>query len=157
MGTFEPYTEGHYQSAAQVAQSAHDMYMQQPAMPSASGMQRSAGTMPSAPMTGMTAPQTNLATGMPGNAMTAQPQQPAVMSGMQDNMMGRCRLSTRNIMRGRVTSVSPGAVNAIVVVAIGGGQSMTAAITMDSLRDLGLRVGSQVTVAVNPNAVMLIG
>ncbi|MFT9078192.1 TOBE domain-containing protein [Ethanoligenens sp.] len=157
MGTFEPYTEGHYQSAAQVAKSAHDMYMQQPVMPSASGMQRSAGTMPSAPMAGMTAPQTNLTTGMPGSAMTAQPQQPAVMSGMQDNMMGRCRLSTRNIMRGRVASVTPGAVNAIVVVAVGGGQSMTAAITMDSLRDLGLRVGSQVTVAVNPNAVLLIG
>lgn len=138
MATFEPYAEEPYQSAAQVAKSAHDLYMmpaatQQAGMPSSgmpSGMTMQQSTEGMAGMTGMTG-----------------------MAGTQS----MCRISTRNLLRGRVMSVTPGAVNSIVVVAIGGGQTLTAVVTLDSLRDLGLRAGSQVTVAINPNDVMLIG
>lgn len=129
MATFEPYAEEPYQSAAQVAKSAHDLYM----MPAAA--QQAGMPVPSMP-----------------SGMTAQ-QSVEGMAGAQ----GMCRISTRNLLRGRVVSVTPGAVNSIVVVAIGGGQTLTAVVTLDSLRDLGLRAGSQVTVAINPNDVMLIG
>lgn len=130
MAAFEPYAEEPYQSAAQVAKSAHDLYM-----------------MPTATQQQMGMPSTTMPSGM------MMPQSAAGMAATQ-NM---CRISTRNLLRGRVVSVTPGAVNSIVAVAIGGGQTITAVVTLDSLRDLGLRVGSQVTVAINPNDVMLIG
>ncbi|AVQ97474.1 transporter [Ethanoligenens harbinense] len=65
-------------------------------------------------------------------------------------------ISTRNLLRGRVASITPGAVNTIVAVTLPGGQTVTACITMDAVRDMGLRVGSQVTVVINPNDVLLV-
>lgn len=187
MATFEPYAEGHYQSAAEVAKSAHDLYMmpasmQSAAMPSAraqSGvMQQNMSRMPQSnmaqPMAGANlAARDNMARQQASNGMAgaqgsvAQQQTSGGMAGAQGGMAQQqaagmtaprnmCRYSTRNLLRGRVSSLTPGAVNAMVVVSIGGGQMLTVSVTMDSLRDMGLRVGTQVTVAINPNDMLLI-
>lgn len=137
MATFEPYAEGHFQSAAQVAKSAHDLFM----------------TPMAAQPVAMPAQTPNTQNIMPAQGGMPAQQSAEGMAGAQS----MCRISTRNLLRGRVISVTPGAVNSIVVVTIGGGQTLTAVVTLDSLRDLGLRVGSQVTVAINPNDVLLIG
>ena len=226
MGTFEPYAEGNYQSAAQVAKSAHDLYVQPVSgakgemmpggsMPTAgnmagaksgkSGMMPSgsmptagnmagaksgmmpSGSMPSAgnmagaksgmmpsgsmPAAGNTA---GVQSGMmPGNSMPAAGNMAGMQSGMMPgssmpaagNMAGvqsgmmpcRMGISTRNLLRGRVVSITPGAVNSIVLVTLSGGQTITASVTMDAVRDMGLRIGSPVTVVINPNDVLLIG
>jgi molybdopterin-binding protein len=64
------------------------------------------------------------------------------------------RLSTRNQLRGRVTAINPGSVMATVKVDVSG-QEMTASITKEAVEDLGLEVGSAVTVLVKSTEVML--
>jgi molybdopterin-binding protein len=65
------------------------------------------------------------------------------------------KLSARNQIRGTVTAVKEGAVEAQVTIDIGGGQSMVSVITMDSLANLGIRVGSPVYAVVKADSVML--
>lgn len=64
------------------------------------------------------------------------------------------KLSTRNQLRGVVTSIDEGVVTAIVKVALdGGGQAMTSSITREAVRELGLEVGSPVIVLVKASEV----
>lgn len=64
------------------------------------------------------------------------------------------KLSTRNQLRGVVTSIDEGVVTAIVKVALdGGGQSMTSSITREAVQELGLAVGSPVIVLVKASEV----
>ena len=66
------------------------------------------------------------------------------------------RLSTRNQLTGKVASIEPGSVMTIVKVTLdGGGQTVTASITKEAVEDLGLGVGSKVTVLVKSTEVML--
>lgn len=65
------------------------------------------------------------------------------------------KLSARNQIRGTVTAVKEGAVEAQVTIDIGGGQSMVSVITMDSLANLGIRAGSSVYAVVKADSVML--
>ncbi|EKX64599.1 TOBE domain protein [Streptomyces ipomoeae 91-03] len=51
-------------------------------------------------------------------------------------------LSIRNQIPGTVTSVTPGEAMATVEVRLDGGQDVTAAITLDAVKDLGLAEGS---------------
>jgi len=53
-------------------------------------------------------------------------------------------LSIRNQITGIVTAVTPGEVMATVRARLEGGQEITAAITLDAVRDLGIGEGSQV-------------
>ncbi|MBK4733952.1 TOBE domain-containing protein [Noviherbaspirillum pedocola] len=55
--------------------------------------------------------------------------------------VGDVKLSSRNQLRGTVSAVRPGAVNAEVDLDIGGG-SIAAIVTMESLQALGLAVGT---------------
>lgn len=64
------------------------------------------------------------------------------------------RLSTRNQLRGTVTSVEEGSVNATVTVDVGG-QTVTSSITMAGLAAIGVREGDEVTVLVKASDVML--
>ena len=64
------------------------------------------------------------------------------------------RLSARNQLSGTVVSVKEGAVEAQVVVDIGG-QTMTAVITVDAVRELGLAPGSPVVAVVKADHVIL--
>jgi molybdate transport system regulatory protein len=66
------------------------------------------------------------------------------------------RLSTRNQLPGRVTSVQQGEAMAAVKVALDGdGQTITASITREAVQDLGLVEGSPVTVLVKSTDVTL--
>ena len=65
------------------------------------------------------------------------------------------QLSTRNHLRATVQDVDEGTVMAMVKVALGDGQMITAAITREAVQDLSLTAGDQVTVLVKATVVML--
>ncbi|MDI9369414.1 MAG: TOBE domain-containing protein [Synergistaceae bacterium] len=64
------------------------------------------------------------------------------------------RLSARNQIKGRVTAIKEGAVEAQVTVDIGG-QSIVSVITVDSVKNLGIAVGSEVVAVIKADSVML--
>ncbi|MER5942361.1 TOBE domain-containing protein [Streptomyces sp. NPDC001928] len=64
-------------------------------------------------------------------------------------------LSIRNQIPGTVTSVTPGEAMATVKVRLAGGQDVTAAITADAVKDLGLAQGSAVHALVKATEVAL--
>ena len=64
------------------------------------------------------------------------------------------KLSARNQMRGTVSAIKEGAVEAQVTIDVGG-QKITSVITMDALADLGLAVGSQAIAIIKADHVML--
>lgn len=65
------------------------------------------------------------------------------------------KISARNQIRGTVTAIKEGAVEAQVTLDIGGGQTMVSVITMDSVTNLGIRTGSRVIAVVKADSVML--
>ena len=64
------------------------------------------------------------------------------------------RVSARNQLRGRVVSVKEGAVEAQVVVDVGG-QEIVSVITVDAVKELGLTAGSDVVALIKADSVML--
>ncbi|MBP9027975.1 MAG: TOBE domain-containing protein [Aminivibrio sp.] len=65
------------------------------------------------------------------------------------------KLSARNQIKGTVTVIKEGAVEAQVTLDIGGGQSVVSVITMDSVANLGLKVGSKAYAVVKADSVMI--
>ena len=65
------------------------------------------------------------------------------------------KLSTRNQIAGTVQQVHAGEAMATVKVQLGGGDVITAAITAEAVRDLGIEPGTSVTVLVKATEVML--
>lgn len=65
------------------------------------------------------------------------------------------RLSARNQLAGTVSHVQKGAVNAEVVIALPGSDSVAATITNDSVDTLGLKVGTPATAVFKAGAVIL--
>ena len=65
------------------------------------------------------------------------------------------RLSVRNRFPGTVTAVTVGEAMSTVQVRLGGGPAMTAAITAESARELGLAAGADVLVLVKSTEVAL--
>lgn len=65
------------------------------------------------------------------------------------------RLSARNQLRGTVAALRPGAVNAELLVDIGGGQTLAATITQTSLEELGLAEGDAVLALFKASSVIL--
>jgi molybdopterin-binding protein len=65
------------------------------------------------------------------------------------------KLSTRNIIKGKVVEVKEGAVAAKVRVDIGGGNILTSTITVDAVRDLGLKEGDIVSALIKASNVMI--
>jgi molybdate transport system regulatory protein len=65
------------------------------------------------------------------------------------------RLSARNQLKGTVAVVTPGAVNAEVVLDLDGGGSIAATITLDSLKSLGLAEGKRATAIFKASSVIL--
>ncbi|MER5439742.1 TOBE domain-containing protein [Streptomyces sp. NPDC002790] len=64
-------------------------------------------------------------------------------------------LSIRNQLPGTITSVTTGEAMATVKVRLGGGQDITAAITTESVKDLGLAEGAEVKILVKSTEVSL--
>ena len=63
--------------------------------------------------------------------------------------------SARNQLPGTVVSVTEGAVNATVRVRLDGGEVVTAVVTMESVKDLGLEAGKPVIAMVKASNVIL--
>lgn len=69
--------------------------------------------------------------------------------------LGDARLSARNRLEGRVRLVTPGTVNAEVVVDTNGGLAVAAIVSQGTLADLGLAPGVPVTVLVKASDIIL--
>lgn len=65
------------------------------------------------------------------------------------------RLSIRNQLTGTVAGIDDGAVMTVVKVDLDGGQQVTASITKEAVAELGLSVGSAVTVLIKSTEVSL--
>ncbi len=63
--------------------------------------------------------------------------------------------SARNQLKGKVVSVQEGAVNAIVDLETEGGETITATITLDAVKELGLAPGKAVTAVIKATEVMI--
>ena len=65
------------------------------------------------------------------------------------------KLSARNQFKGTVIAIQEGAVNGIVKIDIGGGNVMSATISMNAIRELGLEVGREAYAVVKATSVMV--
>ena len=65
------------------------------------------------------------------------------------------KLSARNQFKGKIVDIQEGAVNGIVKIDIGGGNVMSATISMASIRELGLKVGGEAYAVVKATSVMI--
>lgn len=65
------------------------------------------------------------------------------------------KLSARNVLKGKVKSVTTGAVNSEVVIELPGGAEMTSIITKASAESLNLKEGKEVYAIVKASNVMI--
>ncbi|MEN0108184.1 MAG: TOBE domain-containing protein [Pseudomonas sp.] len=65
------------------------------------------------------------------------------------------RLSARNCLAGKVTSVNDGAVNAEVVVTLDGGADVYAIVTRQAVEELGLKPGVAATAVIKASHIIL--
>ncbi len=65
------------------------------------------------------------------------------------------KISARNVIRGKVKKVSPGAVNTEVVMTLPGGTELVSVITKSSADTLGLEPGKEVYAVVKASNVMI--
>ena len=65
------------------------------------------------------------------------------------------KLSARNQLKSKVVNIQTGSVNAIVTLDIGGGNHVSATISLDAVKDLNLSVGSDVYAIVKATSVMI--
>jgi molybdopterin-binding protein len=65
------------------------------------------------------------------------------------------KLSARNLLKGKVKSVTQGAVNSEVVIELPGGSDVVSIITCQSVENLGLRPGSDVYAVIKASNVMV--
>ena len=67
----------------------------------------------------------------------------------------KMKLSARNQFKGTVVGIQEGAVNGIVKIDIGGGNVMSATISMNAIKELGLEVGKEAWAVVKATSVMV--
>ena len=65
------------------------------------------------------------------------------------------KISARNQFKGKVIDIQEGAVNGIVKIDIGGGNVMSATISMNAIQELGLEVGKEAYAVVKATSVMV--
>ncbi len=65
------------------------------------------------------------------------------------------KISARNVLKGKVKSLTQGAVNCEVVVELPGGQEVVSVITKASAERLGLSEGKEVYAVIEASSVML--
>lgn len=65
------------------------------------------------------------------------------------------KISARNVLKGKVAKIIPGAVNSEVIIEIAGGVEMVSVITKESVESLGLEVGKDVYAVVKASNVMI--
>ena len=65
------------------------------------------------------------------------------------------KVSARNLIKGKVVGIEPGAVNSIVTLEIPGGAELVSVITMSSVERLGLKVGKEAYAMIKASNVMV--
>jgi molybdopterin-binding protein len=65
------------------------------------------------------------------------------------------KISARNVLKGKIKSLTQGAVNSEVVVELAGGQEIVSVITKASAERLGLTQGKEVYAVIKASSVML--
>jgi molybdopterin-binding protein len=65
------------------------------------------------------------------------------------------QISARNVLKGKVKKVTPGAVNSEIIVEVAGGVEMVSIITKSSAERLGLKIGKEVYAIVKASNVMI--
>ncbi|HTK93262.1 MAG TPA: molybdopterin-binding protein [Verrucomicrobiae bacterium] len=65
------------------------------------------------------------------------------------------KLSARNVLPGKVVLVTKGATTAHVKIDLGGGRIVTASITNEAVRELGLKKGDQAYAVIKASDVMV--
>lgn len=65
------------------------------------------------------------------------------------------RISARNILKGTIKKIIPGAVNSEVIIVIAGGEEIVSIITRESVESLGLKEGKEVYAVVKASNVMV--
>lgn len=65
------------------------------------------------------------------------------------------QISARNQLKGKVVSMTPGAVNTEVVVELGDGQQIVSIITKSSAERMDIKVGDEIAALVKASSVML--
>jgi molybdopterin-binding protein len=65
------------------------------------------------------------------------------------------KLSARNVLKGKVVQLKPGAVNTEVVIELSGGAQIVSIITKESAENLGLAVGKPAYAVIKASNVMV--
>ena len=65
------------------------------------------------------------------------------------------KVSASNQLKGTVAAIEEGAVNGIVKIDIGGGNVISATISMSAVRELGLEVGKEAYAVIKATSVMV--
>ena len=65
------------------------------------------------------------------------------------------KLSARNILKGKIIKITPGAVNSEVVLELSGGAQVVSIITKESTDNLGLAVGKTAYAVIKASNVMI--
>jgi molybdopterin-binding protein len=65
------------------------------------------------------------------------------------------KISARNQLKGKITAIKEGAVNGIVSLDIGGGNIISATISMDAIKELDLHIGGDAYAVIKATSVMI--
>ena len=65
------------------------------------------------------------------------------------------KISARNKLKGRIVEIKEGTVNAIVAIDIGGGNKISATISMDAVSELGLKIGMDAYAIIKATSVIV--
>ena len=65
------------------------------------------------------------------------------------------KISARNILKGKIKQIIPGAVNSEVIIETAGGETIVSVITKESVESLELKEGKQVYAVVKASSVMV--
>ena len=65
------------------------------------------------------------------------------------------KISARNVIKGKIKKIIPGAVNSEIILEIPGGAEIVSVITKESVESLDLKVGKEVYAVVKASNVMI--
>jgi molybdopterin-binding protein len=65
------------------------------------------------------------------------------------------RISARNVLKGKIKKIIPGAVNSEIILELPGGTELVAVITKESVENLGLKEGKDAFAVVKASSVMV--
>jgi molybdopterin-binding protein len=65
------------------------------------------------------------------------------------------KISARNVLKGKIVKVTPGAVNSEVILELPGGTRITSIITKESVETLGLKEGKEAYAVIKASNVMI--